>query len=105
MGLGKKFNLKKNLSNINYELFINDFIKFHIEWSKKVEDDIQCFTIREIAAIIKTLSPDAIRDKNKTTNIDIYNSIMIIYGARFPKEKKMNLYKYLKNIKVLNFLL
>ena len=59
-----------------------------MEWSKKVEDDIQCFTIRDIAATIKALSPDEIRDKNKTINTDIYNTIMIIYGSRYPKEKK-----------------
>ncbi len=75
-----------------------------MKWSKKVEDDIQCFTIREIAATIKALSPDEIRDKNKNENknknINIYdkifNTIMIIYGARYPKEKKNELENELK---------
>ena len=93
LGLGKRFNLKINLSkiNINYELFIDDFIKFHIEWLKKVENEIICFTIREIAATIKALSPDEKRDKNKIITTDIYNTIMIIYGARYPKQKKNEL--------------
>ena len=105
LGLGKRFNLKKNLSNINYELFIDDFIKFHIEWLKKVENEIICFTIREIAATIKALSPDEKRDKNKIITTDIYNTIMIIYGARYPKQKKNeleNVFKKYESFKLLS---
>ena len=41
IGLSKKFGF-------------DEFVKFHLEW-KKV-DELQCFTIREIAAILKALS-------------------------------------------------
>ena len=54
LGLGERFKLKNNTEINNYESFIRDSVKFHMEWSKNVNDkEVQCFTIREIAAMIK----------------------------------------------------
>ena len=98
LGLGEKFKLKDNNLISKHELFIKDLVNFHIEWSNRndIQNDIQCFTIREIAATIKALSPDEERDKNKTIDVDIYHTIMNIYGARYPKQKKNELEKIFK---------
>ena len=98
LGLGEKFKLKDNNLISKHELFIKDLVNFHIEWSNRndIKNDIQCFTIREIAATIKALSPDEERDKNKTIDVDIYHTIMNIYGARYPKQKKNELEKIFK---------
>ena len=38
--------------------------------------------------IIKVLSLDEERDKNKTINLDIYHTIMNIYGANIQNKRK-----------------
>ena len=50
IGLRKKIGFKSEEQN----QFIDELVKFHLEW-KKV-DELQCFTIREIAATLKALS-------------------------------------------------
>ena len=64
---------------------IKDLVTFHNEWSnkKEIQDDSQCFTIREIAATVKALSQKE----------SIYDTIMTIYGARYQK----NIKELLKN--------
>jgi len=64
----------------NEKYKLKQLIKFHMEWSESsfVENDVQCFTIREIAATIKACS------EGET----LKHSIQIIYGARYPKSKK-----------------
>ena len=69
-------------------------MKFHLEWTEKKVDELQCFTIREIAAILKALS-------NKGNKLKPYQIIMIIYGARYDEKGKnelSNKYKYLRNL-------
>ena len=51
IGLSKKFGFEESEEQ---NQFIDELVKFHLEW-KKV-DELQCFTIREIAAILKALS-------------------------------------------------
>ena len=80
-GLADRFNYKGD----NKESIIKSIVKFHIEWSKSKDavDDIQCFTIREIAAAIKALA----------NGESIYDTIITIYGSRYQSEKKKKLEK------------
>lgn len=74
-GLAKGF--KCNCSS----KLIEDLVEFHMKWSDRVIDDVQCFTVREIAAAIR-----AIADKE-----NIYETIMTIYGARYSENKRKEL--------------
>ena len=83
---------------------LEDIVSFHMDWQEETNsvDDVQCFTIREIEAIIKALtqshqgSVDQV-DENKI----IYDTIMTVYGARYTKEKKNKLREKLKSYKTL----
>lgn len=68
---------------------IEDLIDFHYEWSKKPElkDDVQCLTIREIAATIDTIS----KGENP------YETVLTIYGVWYGKETKKELIKTFKS--------
>ena len=81
---------KNSIYQDNSEL-IEDLIDFHYEWSQKPEflDDVQCLTIREIAASIDAFS----KGKNP------YDTILTIYGARYKKEIRQELIKIIKNKK------
>ena len=74
--------------NYNNEKVIEEMVKFHEKWVKEYvkEDDVQCFTIRDILATIKLISEDK----------GIFESIYSIYGARYPKEIKMKLQQVLQ---------
>ena len=74
-GLAKRFNCKCD------ESLINDFIKFHMKWAAPFVNDVQCFTIREIAATIKSLADGC----------NIYDTVMTIYGARYGSKEKEEL--------------
>ena len=78
-GLEKSFNYDVS------DKFIQDLIDFHMIWSSRedVKNDVQCFTIREIAATIHALS----------LGNNCYDTIMTIYGARYKKRKKNELEK------------
>ena len=80
--------LSKNFGYKGKEKLIEDLIDFHYEWSKKPElkDDVQCLTIREIAATIDAIS----KGENP------YDSVLTIYGPRYGKEMKKVLIKTLK---------
>ena len=52
-----------------------------------IKDDVQCFTVREIAASVKAFS--------EGTNI--YDTVMTIYGARYQKVLKAKLEKLLRS--------
>ena len=63
-------------------------VNFHEKWVKNyvTNDDVQCFTIRDILATIKSIS-------EKKGN---FESINAIYGARYQKEMKQKLHEVLK---------
>ena len=94
IGLSKKFGFEESEEQ---NQFIDEFVKFHLEWTEKKVDELQCFTIREITAILKVLS-------NKDNKLKPYQIIMIIYGARYDEKGKnelsneLNKYKYLRNL-------
>ena len=94
-GLGIRFGYLKEVCNSKEEEEINnerkkiikDFVNFHKEWKMKInEDDVQTFTIREIAAVMKALGD----------GMDPFETILIIYGARYRKEKKEEMIKVLR---------
>ncbi len=99
LGLSKEFGfIKENMDDItkiNKEKTIENLVDFHINWIKNYvpSDDVQCFTIREIAATVKAISDP----KNS-----IFECIYNIYGARYQKAKKEKLLKVLKNYTYLN---
>ena len=74
--------------NYHNEKVIDELVKFHEKWVKKYvkDDDVQCFTIRDILATIKLISE----------NKGIFESINTIYGARYPKKMKLELQEVLK---------
>jgi len=80
--------------NFNNEQVIDEMVKFHEKWVKNYvkEDDVQCFTIRDILATIKLISE----------NKGIYESINSIYGARYPKKIKLELQKVLNEFPLLS---
>ena len=77
-GLGKRFGYlsdeEKSPENEKNKKIIEDIVSFHKEWSKNkiIEDDVQMFTVREIAAVMKALS----------VGMDPFETMLIIYGAR-----------------------
>ena len=91
-GLAKEFgfikeNMDENLCKTR-EKIIEELVNFHLEWitNHVSEDDVQCFTIREISKTVETISKDNEKDNN-----NIYDIIFNIYGARYTKEKKNEL--------------
>jgi len=70
--------------------FLNDLIDFHKSWTSKEErkKELACFTIREIAATVKAY----IDEKKKNP----YKIVKVIYASRYPKDKKEELLKLLR---------
>ena len=73
----------------NKKKLIENIVKFHFKWASRMkneknesQDDIQCFTIREIESVIDCLC---------NNGYPIYNIMMTIYGGRFRKETKQKL--------------
>ena len=87
-GLGKQNNYQGN------EDLLKDIVSFHMDWQEEtnLENDVQCFTIREIEGVIRALT----QEKN------IYDTIMTVYGARYQKKMKEKLKGKLKNYKTLS---
>ena len=95
-GLGIRFGYLKEVcesreekeENEKKKRIVQDFVNFHKIWSKNkiIEDDVQIFTVREIAAVMKALSD----------GMDPIETILIIYGARYIKEKKEKMISILK---------
>jgi len=92
------FGIAKNLGYINDKNesefkekreLIYDIVQLHYEWSKQNEskNDVKCFTIREIETVIEALKE----------NNNIYDTLMTVYGGRYPKEKKNDLILKFKN--------
>ena len=89
-GLDKQSNYGGN------EVILIGIVSFHMDLQEKTNlvDDVQCFTIREIEGIIRALA----QKKN------IYDTIMTVYGARYPKKlraqlkQKLKKYPTLKNL-------
>ena len=75
---------------------VKDIVDFHINWKKKYSssDDVQCFTIREIEAVIKVV----------VDGKSIYNTLLTIYGARYKKEKKQKLIETFQDFETLKTL-
>ena len=88
----KFINLLKIAEGLAYRLYykeknlLNDLVSFNIEWSEStlVQNDVQCFTIRDITVIIKVCS------LGETMN----DTIQIIYGVRYSKDKRIQLKKF-----------
>ena len=98
MGIAQNLDYIKENENDKYkEELLSDIVQLHYEWSKEneSENDIQCFTIREIETVIEALKK----------NNNIYDILMTVYGGRYMKNKKELLkskfkkYKSLTNIK------
>ena len=87
-GASKAFGLDKKIDNC--QQFIEDFISFHMVWSKneKIQDDVACLVIRDILAVLNII----LQGEDPT------ETIMHIYGARYiepiKKEMKELLFKY-----------
>ena len=81
IGLGKNFGFKN-------EKVLEDLVKFHKKWSciEDIKDDVQCFTVREIAASVKAFSE----------GMNLFDTIMTIYGARYQKNLKQKLIELLR---------
>ena len=77
-GLGDKNNISEEV--------LRELVNFHDEWSnlEEIQNDILCFTIREIEATINAIS----------NGENIKEAILSIYGSRY----KSNQYKKLKDI-------
>ena len=82
IGLGKSFGFTGDSK------ILEDLVKFHKKWasSEEIKDDVQCFTVREIAASVKAFSE----------GMNLYDTIMTIYGARYQKSLKDKLSKLLR---------
>ena len=101
LGIAKNIGYIKNKSkeHNNSEKYENrmklldEIVKLHFEWASETDsqNDIQCFTIREIESVIECLSK----------NEDPYNVIMTIYGGRFRQEKKEKLKNKLEQLEIL----
>jgi len=87
-GLAEQFHLE------GQEDLIDDLVSFHIEWSNlpEVVEDIQCFTVREIAATVRALA-------NRNNPLD---TVLTIYGARYTKDKREKLMSLLKEYSSFN---
>ena len=90
----KFINLLKIAEGLAYRLYykeknlLNDLVSFNIEWSEStlVQNDVQCFTIRDIEVNNKVCS------LGETMN----DTIQIIYGVRYSKDKRIQLKKFQK---------
>jgi MoxR-like ATPase len=88
-GASKAFGVDKKVENCKQ--FIDDFISFHMEWSKneKIQDDVACLVIRDILAVLHIILEGE----------DPTETIMNIYGARYieeiKKEMKEVLFKFI----------
>ena len=80
-----------NEDNKNKSELINDIVELHYKWSKEneSENDIQCFTIREIETVIEALN----------NNNNLYDVLMTVYGGRYFKKKKQKLSQEFSNFK------
>jgi len=91
-GLGVRFKYleenKNDEENEKKKKIIQDIVSFHKEWSKNkiIEDDVQMLTVREIAAVIKALSD----------GMEPFETMLIIYGARYTKDKKEKMLSFLR---------
>ncbi|KAK8841095.1 hypothetical protein M9Y10_027936 [Tritrichomonas musculus] len=85
-GLTKSFHYNAS------DQFIQDLVDFHMTWSSRddVKEDVQCFTIREIAAAVHALA----------NGNNCYDTIMTVYGARYKKRQKENLKNFSFLLKV-----
>ena len=97
-GASHAFGVDKILGDESCKQFIDDFISFHMEWSKneKIQDNVACLVIRDILAVLHI-----IKEGEEPTE-----TIMNIYGARYikpiRKEMEETLLKYKsfkKNVK------
>ena len=75
--------LANNFEYKGEQKLIEDLIDFHYEWSQNpdIADDVQCLTIREIAATIDAFS----KGENP------YDTVLTIYGARYNRTMKAKL--------------
>ena len=73
---------------------VKELSDFHNEWSEKAfndEENKQIYTIREISATLYALI-----DKKDKKGENVYDTIMIIYGGRYEKDKKKEIENILK---------
>ena len=77
-GFALTFGVDKKVEN--FEEFLNDFISFHIEWTrnKEIANFVTNHVIRDILAVLHIIADG--ENEIKT--------IMNIYGSRYTKEVK-----------------
>lgn len=65
-GASYAFGVNKIFEDENCNKFIDDFISFHIEWSKneKIQDDVACLFIRDILAVLYIITKGEDQTKN-----------------------------------------
>ena len=100
-GLAKKFgyileqcSYDKITENNKKKKIVKELSDFHNEWSEKAfndEENKQIYTIREISATLYALI-----DKKDKKGENVYDTIMIIYGGRYEKDKKKEIENILK---------
>ena len=87
-GLASKF---CSNSNIKIEdIILEELVKFHKkmeEYENQKEEITICFTVRQIAASVYAFSE----------NNNIYNTIMILYGAKYKNKEREEIKKILNN--------
>lgn len=97
IGIAKNLGYLNGEDDKNKSELINDIVELHYKWSKESEseNDIQCFTIREIETVIETLN----------NNNNLYDVLMTVYGGRYFKNKKQKLSREFSNFKNLKNLI
>ena len=97
IGIAKNLGYLNGEDDKNKSELINDIVELHYKWSKEneSENDIQCFTIREIETVIEALN----------NNNNLYDVLMTVYGGRYFKNKKQKLSQEFSNFKNLKNLI
>ena len=93
IGLAKNLDYIKDEKDKTKKELLSDIVELHYQWSKEneSENDIQCFTIREIETVI-----EALKESN-----NIYDVLMTVYGGRYMKNIKEKLKTKFKQFKTL----
>ena len=93
IGLAKNLDYIKDEKDKTKKELLSDIVELHYQWSKEneSENDIQCFTIREIETVIEALKE----------SINIYDILMTVYGGRYMKNIKEKLKTKFKQFKTL----
>ena len=80
IGIAKNIGYLKGEVDKNKSELINDIVKLHYKWSKEneAENDIQCFTIREIETVIEALNNNNNLYTSKTRSKSYPKNLVIL---------------------------